>query len=363
MSPELSVVISSLNGAAGVSRCLRALARQTIWPAVEVIVVDDGSDDSTTEVALAQGATVIRHPANLGVSAARNSGVAVASAPVVAFLDDDCEPEPRWAERLLASYHDQVVGVGGPLLVTCESRLLRDFLSRNNPLDPLEIELTTSEKPLYRLGLYLRRQWNPVPRGGARAVYSLASANLSVRRSALVGVGGFDEDFRFGSEDEDLCRRLRIAYPAQRLLFAPDARVAHHFDPSLRDTLRRRLAYGTGSASLRRKWPDVLPTIFPGPILVGLALAATAWLPIVFGVAVVLPTLIYPRGVRAAITGRDPRCLLDAYLSLLQETCDDLGFLRGIWRLRRGEVRPDACLARQQIADASRGVRRDREVV
>src|ERR1700761_1230496 len=99
---RMSVVICSLNGAPGVDRCLRALAAQTIRSSLEVIVVDDGSSDGTSAAGRAHTAVVVRHPTNLGLAAARNTGLGVSTAPVVAFLDDDCEPEPQWAERLLA---------------------------------------------------------------------------------------------------------------------------------------------------------------------------------------------------------------------------------------------------------------------
>ena len=82
---------------------------------METIVVDDGSTDDTSAVGHRHGARVIRHPANRGLSAARNSGVLAAGAPVVAFLDDDCVPEPSWARKLLAAHGDGVIGVGGPV--------------------------------------------------------------------------------------------------------------------------------------------------------------------------------------------------------------------------------------------------------
>ena len=80
MSADLSVVICSLNGAAGVDRCLHALAAQKDVE-LQVIVVDDGSTDDTSDVAREHGVTVIRHEVNRGLAAARNTGVQAATAP------------------------------------------------------------------------------------------------------------------------------------------------------------------------------------------------------------------------------------------------------------------------------------------
>jgi glycosyltransferase involved in cell wall biosynthesis len=330
--PRLSVVICSLNGAAGVDRCIRALARQTLCPGLEIIVSDDGSTDDTSEVARAHGAIVVRSSTNRGVSAARNSGVHAASAPIVAFVDDDCEPEPQWAEKLLAGYDERVVAVGGPLVVGEGTGLMLNYLVRHNPLEPQELELAKSDKLLYRLYLYVQRQWKSSKPRGRREVFSFASANMSVRLREFLDVGGFDERFRFGAEDEDLCRRLRSTFPAGRLVFMPEARVRHYFNPSLRDTLRRSCAYGRGSALMYRKWLNMRPTFFPGPLIVLATLTFAVRIPALIAVAVLLPHLLYPRGLRAAAA--DPRCLLDAYLQLLQESSDDVGFLDGLWRFR-----------------------------
>ena len=334
MSASLSVVIPSLNGASGVERCLRALHAQTIWPELEIIVVDDGSTDGTSQVAAAGGARVVRHPTRRGVSAARNSGIAAASAPYVAFIDDDCEPCPEWAEQLASAYDASVVGVGGSIAAGTEQGIVLGYLARHNPLSPQELDLARNGSVTYRFWLYLRRQWTAQQHYGRREVVSLPAANLSVRRQALVDIGGFDERIRFGSEDDDLCYRLRRQFPDSCLIFEPDAAVTHYFQSSLRDTMRRSRLYGRGSALMYHKWPQVPPTFFPFPVVVLAALTLSAWNPLLLPVAAAVPHVLYPHGIRATLRGRGRACLLDAYLQLIQETCDDVGFMQGLWEFR-----------------------------
>lgn len=343
MAAVISVVVCSRNGAEGVHRCLLALHEQTIRPRIELIVVDDGSTDSTSDVARTHGAIVIRHDHSRGVSAARNSGIRAASAPIVAFLDDDCEPSPTWADRLLAAYdHESVLAVGGTLSVPEPSGILLNYLVRNNPLDPQEEDLERSGGITYRFLLYIRRQWKAPRRAGRRKVHSFPSANMSVRRSALTAVGGFDERIRFGSEDEDLCLRLLRAFPQCGLIFEPGAQVVHHFRRSLRDTLRRSHAYGRGSALMYRKWPDVHLTFFPFPVVVLATVMLSFRFPLLVAADLLLPHLFYPRGLRAAVADHDTRCLLDAYLHLAQETLDDIGVIEGLWRFRHFAPEPPA---------------------
>ena len=274
MHPELTVIIASLNGAEGLDRCLRALERQSIRSGIEIIVVDDGSTDDTAAVGRAHGVTVISHPRNLGIAAARNTGLNAAKSDIVAFLDDDCVPEPGWAEHLLAGYaSSDVVGVTGPIIPRTPRGYMSGFLTRNNPLVPLELELTQSYSLAYRFVLYVGRQWSVQVSTGQRDVYSFVGANMSFRRKALFEAGQFDERFRFGAEELDMCMRVPEAIPGARLTFVPQARVAHCFKPQLRDTLRRSRSYGIGSARLHRKWPSLPPTLFPAPVLVLLLLA------------------------------------------------------------------------------------------
>jgi glycosyltransferase involved in cell wall biosynthesis len=350
VSARLSVIICSLNGAYGVDRCLRALAAQTVWSSLERIVVDDGSTDATSDVGRAHGAIVVRHDANLGLAAARNSGLGVASAPIVAFLDDDCEPQPQWAEQLLKGYEEGVTGVGGPILPQTRGGFMSGYLQRNNPLKPQESDLAKSDKIVYRFGLYLRRQWSQPEEMLRRDVYSFAGANMSFLRQAVVEAGKFDERFRFGGEDQDLCIRILRTFPSGRLSFVPEAKVVHHFRPSLRDTLRRSRAYGRGSARLYRKWPSVPPTVFPGPFVVAVMLALAPRHRSFALASVAVPHLLYPRGLRHAAASRSGATLLDAYLQLAQEVCGNAGFLEGLWLFRHLTPEVEAEVAREAEA-------------
>ena len=168
-----------------------------------------------------------------------------------------------------------------------------------------------------------------------RDVYALAGANMSFRRQALVAVGGFDERFRFGAEDLDICLQMRQVLPSCRLVWLPDAPVIHHFVPSLRDTLRRSRAYGYGLAGMYRKWPSLPPVLFPGPLAVLMALSISVRFPALLVAVLVIPHLFHPRGTCDLPARRSWGGVLDAYIQVAQEASGNVGFLAGFWRFRR----------------------------
>jgi glycosyltransferase involved in cell wall biosynthesis len=94
-------VIPAYNRAELLPRALRSVVAQTAQPA-EVIVVDDGSEDGTAEVAEAFGVRVMRHERNRGESAARNTAIVSATQPWVALLDSDDEWKPNHLERVFS---------------------------------------------------------------------------------------------------------------------------------------------------------------------------------------------------------------------------------------------------------------------
>ena len=99
--PRLSVcvIVPALNRAATLSRCIASVWAQRPHLPAEVVVVDDGSSDDTA-LATRLGASIVQHPVNRGLSAARNSGLYATECEWVAFLDSDDEWLPGHLDHL-----------------------------------------------------------------------------------------------------------------------------------------------------------------------------------------------------------------------------------------------------------------------
>jgi hypothetical protein len=127
---------------------------------------------------------------------------------------------------------------------------------------------------------------------------------------------------------------MRRLLPDLRLVLAADARVVHHFRPSLRDTLRRSRSYGRGAARLYRRWPSLRPTVFPVPVVVAGAALLALRHPRLAPLAALTPALLYPSGAASAVRGRRPALLADAYVQLAQEALGNAGVVEGLHRFR-----------------------------
>jgi glycosyltransferase involved in cell wall biosynthesis len=325
-SPTVTVVVPSHNGATRLPAAIASIKRQRIDPgAVELIVVDDGSFDDTGAIAAELGARVVSLEPARGVAAARNAGVAAARAPVVAFTDDDCDCDETWLNSLLAPFADPAVGAtGGRVRPAGPEGFTVRYLRRHNPLEPLSAVLLSSARPHERLAIYLRGLlFGPLRPSAGDDLYSVVGANMAFRRDLIWELGGFDEAFRFGGEEEDLCRRTHAAPHPRRIVFEPRAVISHLFVPRLRDTLRRSRAYGRGNARLAAKHRDVKPIVFPIPLLVlVLALAGLTRSGRRRGtglLAPLVPFAAYPRWFVEMARAGSVEAVADPYVQLAQE--------------------------------------------
>jgi GT2 family glycosyltransferase len=332
---RMSAVICSHNGARTLPVALESLGRQSLpSDQLEVIVVDDGSSDGTSELARAADARVVRLDRNAGTARARNAGVAAARADIVAFIDDDCEADAQWAREVLRVFDDpEVAGVGGRVVPDSPNGFIRRYLLLNNPLQPLGAELLEPQSAIRRLVRYVGR----TVRGGEvpNELYAAPGANLALRRAAVLDVGGFDEEIRFSPEDEDLCRRLHQRPDGAVLRFASTAVVTHHFDGRLRDIFRRARAYGRGTARLVRKYDEVKPIVFPVPAaaIAALAVGTLTRRTRLALAGVLLPLAGYPRWVAAVARQRSFEPVAYPYLTAAEEICTMIGECE---ELRRG---------------------------
>ncbi len=107
----LSIILPAKNESAAIGVTVSGIRQH--YPDAEVIVVNDGSTDSTAAVAEAAGAKVVHHPYSKGNGAAIKSGARAASGAVIVFMDADGQHDPADIPRLLALIeqgHDMVVG-------------------------------------------------------------------------------------------------------------------------------------------------------------------------------------------------------------------------------------------------------------
>ena len=114
---KFSIVIPAKNEEEGLARFLPSLRER--YPETEVIVVDDGSTDTTVQVCKNAGASVISHPYSKGNGAAIKTGARAAKGDYIVFMDGDGQHDPADIERLLYRVeegYDLVVGARSGIL-------------------------------------------------------------------------------------------------------------------------------------------------------------------------------------------------------------------------------------------------------
>ncbi len=226
--PRISVVVCSHNGASTIRDTLDGLQKLD-YPDSETIVVDDGSTDSTAQIASEYPVQLIRTK-NGGLSQARNVGIQAATGEMVAFIDDDAYPDIHWLKFLAKTIIEgKYVGVGGPNLPPPNDGWKADVVA-NSPGNPNVVLVTD------------------------RVAEHIPGVNMMFRKDALNKIGGFDPVFRTAGDDVDICWRLREA--GGIIGFSPAAVVWHHRRNSFRKFWRQQVGYGRAEGLLERKWPE-----------------------------------------------------------------------------------------------------------
>ena len=315
---DITVAIPSHQRAERLCALLDGLARQTLVPERFEIVVCHTPDQATERLLATHPLStdgrlkaVATPPGEKGPALQRNRAWRAGSAPLVAFIDDDCRPAPAWLEGLLQT-------------------------AQANPGAVVEGATRPDPEEAHHLGMPFARTLHVDPPSTWAA-----TCNILYPRELLERVGGFDEGFLAAGEDTDLI--LRATESGARQVGAPEALVWHAVDPgSLRGRLRtlprwqhtvlvvRRHPHVRRRLPFRMFWKPSHARLVPA--LAGIALAAGTRRP--WWLLLALPWLV----LRAPRYGTTPRAVAasarDTAGQLVIDTAELAVMARGSVRYR-----------------------------
>ncbi|MGE7774890.1 glycosyltransferase family 2 protein [Chitinophaga sp. NPDC101104] len=226
---KISVVIPTYKRTLLLMECLAALARQRFpHDEFEVIVVSDGPDRLTRQIVDSWchtrllDVTYLPLSENRGPAAARNAGWKLASGELIAFTDDDTQPDPHWLSELWENAAGQPpAAYTGRIIVPITEA-------------PTDYELNTAQLE----------------------TAEFVTANCACSRTVLESTGGFDERYRMAwREDSDLYFSIRSAgFPVEHI---PEAIVVHPVRKATWGVSFREQKKTMFNALLFRKFPDL----------------------------------------------------------------------------------------------------------
>ena len=227
--PRISVVVACYNAARTLAPCLDSLAHLN-YPDYEVLVVDDGSTDATPQIVSQYKALRSLRQDHLGLSAARNAGIAASTGEIVAFTDADCRADEDWLYYLAGDLlRGSFVGIGGHNLLPQDDSAIAAAVMAS-PGGPAHVMLTD------------------------RLAEHIPGCNMAFYKWALAEIGCFDPIFDRAGDDVDLCWRLQQR--GWQIGFSPGGFVWHCRRSTVAAYLEQQRGYGQAEAMLARRHPE-----------------------------------------------------------------------------------------------------------
>jgi len=257
-APFISIVVCTRDRADRLEACLRHLDRQE-YPRFEVVVVDNApTGDAVRNLVEARPGYRYVAERRGGLSWARNAGIAGASGDVIAFLDDDEEPDRHWLAGIAGGFArgDDIGCVTGMIVPARLDTQVQEWFelygghSKGRGFSPAVFSRHDPQSPLF-----------PLPPFGA-------GGNMAFRREALTRIGGFDVAMGAGTParaSEDTLALTLVLLSGYRIAYEPAALVRHDHYAEPEDLRRQLRGYGVGLTAyytaLVRHRPAVLPAL------------------------------------------------------------------------------------------------------
>lgn len=258
--PRVSIVIPTRNGVRHLRRCLDSILGRTTYPDYEVVIVDNGSDDSATlaffkEVASAK-VRVLSYPHPFNYSAINNFAARQTSGEIVALLNDDLEViTPGWLEEMVAHALRPEIGCVGAMLYYPDDTLQHAgvVLGVGGPGGVGGVAGHAFKKfPRHTEGAFNRARL-------AQNYSAVTAACLVVRKAVYEQVGGLDEKaLAVAFNDVDFCLKVRAT--GRFNLWTPFAEFYHHESASrgLEDTPAKQARFRGEIETMLTRWGPLL---------------------------------------------------------------------------------------------------------
>jgi glycogen synthase len=191
--PAVSVIINTDDRVKSLSTCLESL-RYLRYPNFEVVVVAGPTRDGTHELCRNYSNQIkFAECPHRNLSMSRNISIQISSGELVAFLDDDSIPEPEWLEDVVPAFKDPDVAVAGGFLHDHTGKTYQWTFGTLNRYGTADTSWKRAT-PAFNFP----NSFN----------YPHVMANSLFRRTAVVGVGGFDEEYEYFLDESDIILRL-----------------------------------------------------------------------------------------------------------------------------------------------------------
>jgi len=245
--PEVSIIIPVFNQAEYTKKCMESIVMNTPGELYEVVIIDNGSTDETKELlkCLAGDVKIITNKVNMGFAKACNQGAKVASGKYLLFLNNDTQVQQHWLQPLVNTVENNLeIGAVGSKLLYPDGKVQHAgviIIEQKNKVSLLPRHVFMGDYP------------SDVPIEYPMFFQAVTAACLLIKKNIFDSVDGFNEAYWNGSEDVDLCFKIRQA--GYKIAYEPKSVVIHHESKSGRE---RIAAQPRNNLLLRQRWSKII---------------------------------------------------------------------------------------------------------
>ncbi|MGD9239788.1 MAG: glycosyltransferase, partial [Desulfobacterales bacterium] len=212
--PKSSIIIPVFNQVEYTKQCIEALYKNTQKSLFEIIVVDNNSTDRTRDFlsGIQDNIKIISNQENLGFAKACNQGAKEASGKFLLFLNNDTVPLSGWLEEMVHSANSDVdVGIVGSKLLYPDGSIQHAGIEFISGVPDHPFRNLPGEHPEANV---------------LKELDMVTGACLLIKRDLFFECGGFDEQYKNGVEDVDLCLKVRLK--GYKVIYNPKSTLYHY---------------------------------------------------------------------------------------------------------------------------------------